>query len=68
MTTTTFYCPTCHTAMTAAITLSCGRPPVRHISFFRMGSGERIKHCPGCQRDFSRATPAQFEDQLGKNW
>ena len=67
MTRTTFYCPTCHAAMIAAVSLPCGKPPVRHIRFENL-AGERITACPQCHRDFSRATAEQFEDQLARNW
>ena len=69
MTRTQFYCPTCHTALIAAVTLPAGKPAVRHFTIERLG-GERIenKRCPGCGRDFSRATAEQFEEQLAKNW
>jgi hypothetical protein len=53
--------------MTAAVSLPCGKPPVRHIRFENF-AGERIRQCPGCGRDFSRATAEQFEEQLAKNW
>jgi hypothetical protein len=53
--------------MIAAVSLPCGKPPVRHIRFENL-AGEQITACPHCHRDFSRATAEQFEEQLAKNW
>ena len=66
---TRFYCPTCHTAMIAAVTLPAGKPPVRHLAIERL-DGERIesKRCPGWDRNFPAPRREQFEEQLAKNW
>lgn len=41
----------------------------RKIEFYLAGGPVvQITACPNCQRDFSRATAEQFEEEHGRNW
>ena len=66
---TRFYCPTCHTAMIAAVTLPAARRPCgTWRSSGWTASGSRANAAPAADGTFPATTPEQFEEQLAKNW